>query len=138
MFNTQSNTHQGQIEVIAGDNLTGKEGYLVKVVDNAGTLNAYLPAAVTDEALFIVGEGAVAGALATLIPLVAGNQYRAYLGITTIVGGDKIVAYGGGAAGQAMEYAGSGAAFIVGCAEEVGNTLGAFTKFRAVLSHLTV
>jgi hypothetical protein len=132
MYDIQSNTHQGPIRVVAGSNLTGKEGYLVKVTNSAGVLVADVPGAATDIAAYILAEGAVAGAMVTIIPMVAGQQYRIVAGALTFVPGDRVVAYGGTAAGQAMEYA-AGAAFIAGIAEEVGDTALQYLKIRALL-----
>ena len=133
----QTNVKQGAIRVIAGDTLTSKEGYLVKVVDNAGVLTAYLPTALTDVAAYVVIEGAAIGSLCSIEPLEPGKQVRVILNSVTVVGGDKIVAYASGKEGMATEYAGTGAAFIVGIAEEVGDTALQWLKIRPLLSYWT-
>jgi hypothetical protein len=138
MYPIQSNTKRGPIVVAAGDDLSGKEGYLVKLGNDGGTAKAYLPTAVTDEVLYVVGEGAAAGSNVTLIPLESGMQVRIVSNSTTFVPGDKVVGYASQKAGLATEYSGSGAAFIVGIAEEVGDTAGQYLLVRPVLSHLTV
>jgi len=137
MFALQSNTKRGPIVVVAGDDLTGKEGYLVKIGNNAGVPSAYLPAAVTDVAGYVVAEGAAAGANVTLIPLEPGMQVRVVSNSTTFVPGDKVVGFASSKAGLASEYTGSGAAFIVGIAEEVGDTAGQYLLIRALLSYWT-
>ena len=133
----QSNVKRGAIRIIAGSTLTSKEGYLVKVVDNAGVLNAYLPAALTDVAAYVVIEGAAIGSLCTIEPLEPGQQVRVVANSTTIVGGDKIVAYASGHEGEATEYAGSNPAFIVGIAEQGGDTALQQILIRPLLSYWT-
>jgi len=138
MFAIQSNTKRGAIVVAAGDDLTGKEGCLVKIGNNGGVASAYLPTSVLDLAIYVVAEGAAEGSPVNLIPLEPGQQVRVVAGATSFVPGDKVVAYGGTAAGQASEYTGSGAAFIVGVAEQVGDTAGQYLLVRPVLSFQTV
>jgi hypothetical protein len=57
----QSDTRQGDITLPASVNLTGLEGYLVKIVTNAGAPNFALPTAVADYAYYILASGDVAG-----------------------------------------------------------------------------
>ena len=57
----QSDTRQGDITLPAGVNLTGLEGYLVKIVNNAGVANFALPTAVADYAYYILASGDAAG-----------------------------------------------------------------------------
>ncbi|MBT3286882.1 MAG: hypothetical protein HN904_05690 [Victivallales bacterium] len=85
-MNEQSNTQFGPVQVIAGDALTGLEGYLVFVTNASGTAKAYLPNAVTDEALYVVLEGAAAGSYASLQPLANAQQARAELNGTVAIG----------------------------------------------------
>ena len=61
---SQSNTRVGDIRVLAGESLVGKEGYLVKMTHDGGVAEVKLPAAVTDYCLYVVIEG---GADATLV-----------------------------------------------------------------------
>ena len=133
----QTNVKQGAIRVIAGSTLTGKEGYLVKLADNAGVANAYLPAALTDVAAYVVIEGAAAGSYCTIEPLEPGRRVRVVANSATFVAGDKVVAYASGQEGKATEYAGSGAAFCVGVAEETGDTAGQWLLIRPLLSYWT-
>jgi hypothetical protein len=134
---TQTNVKRGAIRVIAGDALTGKEGYLVKAVNNGGVLNAYLPAALTDVAAYVVIEGAAAGSLCSIQPLEHGQQVRVVANSATFLAGDKVVAYASGHEGKATEYAGSGAAFVVGVAEETGDAAGQWVLIRPLLSYWT-
>lgn len=135
MYPNLSNTQEGAIVVVAGDALTGKEGYLVKVSNSSGTPKAYLPSAATDAAMYLVLEGAAAGSNVTLLPLSSGRNVRVVAKSTSIVAGDKIVGYASSAEGMATEYA-SGDAFIVGIAEETGDTEGQEVLIRPVLSWL--
>jgi len=85
-MNEQSNTQLGPVQVIAGDVLTGLEGYLVFITNASGTAKAYLPNAVTDEALYIVLEGAAVGSYASLLPLAHAQQARAELNGSAAIG----------------------------------------------------
>lgn len=78
MFDTQSNIKAGQLPVVAGEDLTGKEGLLAKIQNNAGAAEAALPGDNADETLFLIVEGAAAGKTATLMPLTPDRQIRAF------------------------------------------------------------
>jgi hypothetical protein len=54
---TQSNTRAGSFPVLAGEDLTGKAGYLVKMTHDTGVPEVKLPAAITDITPYVVGEG---------------------------------------------------------------------------------
>lgn len=58
---TQSDTRAGEITLPGSVDLTGKEGYLLKLVNNAGAANFALPAATDDFAVYICASGDVAG-----------------------------------------------------------------------------
>lgn len=73
---TQSNTQAGTIVRKANVDLTGLEGYLAKLINNAGANVAALPTALADYVGFIVDDGAAAGANASLQPLEPGKQFR--------------------------------------------------------------
>jgi hypothetical protein len=76
MSNKQSNTQIGPISVIANEALTGKEGYLAVLVEDTNVLEAKLPDTVLELALFVITEGAAAGAYAELMPLEPGKNIR--------------------------------------------------------------
>lgn len=57
----QSDTRRGDITLPAAANLTGLEGYLVKISNNGGVPNFALPAAVSDYAYYILASGDVQG-----------------------------------------------------------------------------
>lgn len=75
-MSVQSNTIQGPIQVNSGEDLTDKEGYLVKAADAGSELEVLLPEAVTDVCLYVVDDGAAHDSDSTVIPLVAGEQRR--------------------------------------------------------------
>ena len=135
MYAIQSGTKKGAIVVPASDALTDKEGYLVKLTNDGGTAKAALPTAATDVCSYLVLEGAAAGSDVTLLPITPGENIRVVAESTSIVPGDRIVGYAASAAGKATEYA-SGDAFIVGVAEEVGDTEDQQVLIRPVLSFL--
>ncbi|HBA85387.1 MAG TPA: hypothetical protein DCZ95_14970 [Verrucomicrobia bacterium] len=66
---SQTNVLQGDFPVVAGEDLTGKEDLLVKLVNDAGTLKARLPAANGDYAFFVLIEGNAADKNAAVRPL---------------------------------------------------------------------
>ena len=132
---TQSNTKRGPIMRLANSDLTGMEGRMVKIVNDGGVAKADLPAGVTEVTPYVLAEGAAAGAEVKLIPLESGAQVRVVLNGTNVVPGDKIVAYAGGQAGKATKYA-SGAAFVIGIAEQVGDTDGQYLLIRPLPIYL--
>jgi hypothetical protein len=73
---SQSNTRVGDIRVLAGESLTGKEGYLVKLTHDAGVPEVKLPAAITDYSLYAVIEGGADAALVSVRPVEAGRNVR--------------------------------------------------------------
>ena len=73
---SQSNTRVGDIRVLAGEALTGKEGYLVKMTHDTGVPEVKLPAAITDYSLYAVIEGGADAALVSVRPVEAGRNVR--------------------------------------------------------------
>jgi len=53
----QSDTRSGDITLLSNSNLTGKENYLLKIVNNNGAPNFDLPSAITDQAFYICMSG---------------------------------------------------------------------------------
>jgi len=76
---SQSNTRVGDIRVAAGEDLTGKEGFLVKLTHDWSVPEVLLPTANTDYALYLVIEGAADGENASLRPIEAGRNIRVKL-----------------------------------------------------------
>lgn len=137
MNTIQTNVQKGPFRAICKVDLSGKEGHLAREVNDGGVAKMDLPAAITDVANCVVIEGAVAGAEGTFAPLTPDQDVRVVANSTTIVPGDKIVAYASGQEGKATEYAGSGAAFIVGVSREVGDAAGRYLLIRPVLSFIS-
>jgi hypothetical protein len=73
---SQSNTRVGDVRVLAGQSLVGKEGYLVKLTHDTQVPEVKLPAAVTDFAIYLVIDGPADAALATVRPLENGRNVR--------------------------------------------------------------
>ena len=73
---SQSNTRVGDIRVLAGSDLRGKEGFLVKLGSSSGETVAVLPDDTGDLALFVVIEGADTGGLVSLRSLSPDRNVR--------------------------------------------------------------
>lgn len=58
---SQSNTQRGPKTLVGKVDLTGKENYLLKIVNDGGVAKFDLPAAVTDYGVFVCASGDVAG-----------------------------------------------------------------------------
>jgi hypothetical protein len=89
---TQSNTRAGSIPVLAGEDLTGKEGYLVRMTHDTGVPEVKLPAAITDITPYVVGEGAADTALASVTPIVPERNTRLKLKGTCNPGDQLVLA----------------------------------------------
>jgi len=57
----QTNTHRGEITLLASVDLTGKENFLLKIVNDGGVAKFALPTAITDICPFVCASGDVAG-----------------------------------------------------------------------------
>jgi hypothetical protein len=136
MYPSQSNTQEGSIVLPANASLVGKEGYLCKIVNDGGVAKADLPGAATDVCNYVILEGAAADADCVIAPLTPGRNVRVVAKSTSLVPGDKVIGYASGDEGKLTEY-GSGAAFIVGTCEEVGDTEGQLVLIRPLLSIVT-
>lgn len=75
----QSNTRKGDISLLAYVDLTGKEGYLVKVVNDAGAAKFALPTATDDFAPYVCASGDVAGNNAAAEAPTMGENFRVVL-----------------------------------------------------------
>ena len=76
---SQTNTRVGDIRVAAGEDLTGKEGFLVKMTHDSSVREVLLPAANGDYALYVVIEGADDTENVSLRPIEAGRNIRVKL-----------------------------------------------------------
>jgi hypothetical protein len=73
---TQTNTVEGKIMRLAIEDLTGKEGLLCRLINNAGKPGVKLPDANTDRVNFIVDDGGAAGTNVSIDPIIRNRQYR--------------------------------------------------------------
>lgn len=73
---TQNNTRSGATVFLAGEDLTGKEGYLVKLTHDTGVPEVKLPAAITDTALYLLVDGAADTKNVAVQPLNPEKQIR--------------------------------------------------------------
>ena len=73
---SQTNVMQGDFPVVAGEDLTGKEDLLVKLVNDGGALKTQLPAANGDYAFFLLIEGTAAAKNASLRPMEPNRSVR--------------------------------------------------------------
>lgn len=87
---SQTNTRKGDIPVIAGEDLTGKNNYLAKIANNSGAPIALLPTANSDLALYVVVDENDIGELVALRPLTPDQNIRVVLK-GTCVPGDIVV-----------------------------------------------
>jgi len=76
---SQTNTRVGDIRVAAGEDLTGKEGFLVKLTHDSSVPEVLLPAANGDYALYVVIDGAADTENASLRPIEGGRNVRVKL-----------------------------------------------------------
>jgi hypothetical protein len=133
---SQSDTRVGEISLLGGSDLTGKENLLLKLTNSAGTPKFALPAAVTDVALFVCMSGDVA-ANYTAGEAPDGNMNARVKANGTIVTGDVLVhdatSYGKVIAIPATE----GLYFSPGIAEESA-AAGGLVKFRPFPRMVTV
>ena len=119
---SQSNTRSGSIRVLAGEDLTGKAGYLVKMTHDGGVPEVKLPDDVADKARYVVIEEAVDASLCSVAPLHGDRNVRLKLK-GTCNPGDVIVpaAIDGTEDGKVQALpATADVYFGVGIAEEVG------------------
>lgn len=87
---TQTNIQHGQIVLSANEDLTGKEGLLVKLVNDGGSPAIALPGDVDDYALYLLIDGDKQGGLVSVLPLSSERNVRVRLK-GTCVPGDVLV-----------------------------------------------
>ena len=73
---TQTNIKRGDFQVLAGEDLTGKQDLLVKLTHDTGVPEVKLPAANTDYALYLLIEGAADAAHVSVRPLEPAQTVR--------------------------------------------------------------
>lgn len=76
----QTNIQPGELVFTAKTDLNGKEGYLVKIVNDSGKTTVGLPSAVTDNVLFVLTDCYPgAGNHASCLPLSPSYNVRVWL-----------------------------------------------------------
>lgn len=95
---SQSNTRVGDIPVLAGEDLSGTEGRLVKMTHDGGAAEVVLPTGNSDYALYVVIEGAADAGLAAVRPMESGRNVRLRLSGTCDPGDVLVLADTGTAA----------------------------------------
>lgn len=69
IFATQTNIQEGPFKVLAGENLTGMEGRVVKLSHDTGVPEVILPNDVADEAEYLLLEGSADGTEVTVVAI---------------------------------------------------------------------
>ena len=95
---SQSNTRVGDIPVLAGEDLSDKEGRLVKMTHDSGVAEVVLPTANSDYALYVLIEGAADAENVSVRPIEAGRNVRLRLNGTCNPGDVLVLADTGTAA----------------------------------------
>lgn len=118
-MDSQSNTQQGDIVINAGIDLTGKEGYLVKLADQGSQPEVLLPTDEADVCQYVVIDGAALDSDCTVRPLCDGAQVRIRANGTGDAGDVMALATIGTDAGKVEALpADADTYFTVGYAEE--------------------
>ena len=73
---SQTNTRVGDVRVLAGEDLTGKEGFLVVMTHDSSVPEVKLPTDNGDLAVYVVVEGGADASLVSLRPLDAERNVR--------------------------------------------------------------
>lgn len=84
--------------VLAGEDLTGKRSYLTVLTHDTGVPEVKLPAAITEDALFLLNEDGLDAELVNVSPLVNGQEVKVKLKGTCNPGDNLCLAATGTAA----------------------------------------
>ncbi len=76
---SQSNTRVGQFQVLAGEDLAGKQDRLVKLTHDTGVAEVLLPSANSDHAVYLLIEGGADGTRVSVQPMQAERNVRLVL-----------------------------------------------------------
>lgn len=83
---SQSNTQVGQIVLLSNVDLTGKEGYLVKIANASNVAKFALPTGDLDYAVFVLTDGDETDQTSAALPLSSDRNVRLKLTGTCIPG----------------------------------------------------
>ena len=120
---SQTNTRTGAIRVLAGEDLTDKEGRLVVMTHDTGVPEVKLPSAITDLAVYQLNDGAADAELVDVEPVEPGRNIRAVLKGTCNPGDSLVLADPGTAADKGKVRtvpAAAGTYRVLAIAEEKG------------------
>jgi hypothetical protein len=141
---SQSNTHEGDILLPVGEDLSTYADVLVALYNNSGQPMVTRPAANNDYAVFVLVYGASPGNKATVRPLAENRQIRVVAKGTGNPGDLLVLADGvttaadkGKVRSKASLTTGSGTYRLVGIAEEVFVD-GQLVKMRPTFGTVTV
>lgn len=99
---SQSNTREGDLEFVAGEDLTGKEGYVVKIHSVNGEPRMKVPTLANDRAIFVLVQGGAEGRLVTVRPMDGTRNVRLRLKGATYPGNLLVLADPGTVADRGM------------------------------------
>jgi len=99
---SQSNTREGDLEFLAGEDLTGKEGYVVKIHSVNGEPRMKVPTMANDRAVFVLLEGGAEGELVSVRPMDGHRNVRLRLKGVTYPGNVLVLANPATAADRGM------------------------------------
>ena len=122
-MSNQSNTRIGKFPVLAGEDLTGKEGCLVELTHDTGVPEVKLPASNTAITPYILDEDAADPPLVQVIPLEGSRNVRIPLKGTCNPGDQLVLADTGTAADKGKVRvlpASAGTYRVIAIAEEKG------------------
>ncbi len=92
-MSSQSNTQPGAIVMLAGEDITTKEGYVAEIRNNSGVPAAFLPDAITDYAFYVINEsGTGINTSVVLRPFEASRNHRIVLKGTCVPGDPLVLA----------------------------------------------
>ena len=137
---SQSNTQPGQIVLNSSEDLTGKEGYLAKIINTSNVAELALPDAASDLALFVITDGDSEDATSAVLPLSPERNVRLKLSGTCVPGDVLVLATPNGTVdGMVKKLPTAGGTYRgIAIAEEVGVD-GQLVKARpAMIGNITV
>ena len=137
---TQTNVQAGQIVLPANEDLTGKEGLLVAIVNDSNVAKFALPDAVTDLALFVLTDGDEAGKNVAALPLSPDRNVRIRISGTCVPGEVLVLAaINGTLDGLVKKLPTVGGTYRgIAIAEEVGVDLQLIKARPAMIGNITV
>jgi hypothetical protein len=99
---SQSNTREGDLQFVAGEDLTGKEGFVVKIHSVDGEPRMKVPTLANDRALYVLVEAGKEGELVSVRPMDGRRNVRLRLKGATSPGNVLVLADPGTAADRGM------------------------------------